>query len=242
MQSQNHFTYLIQALTQASMKICPMIFALLAISLLLCCSKENEENNVLTAQSGTITDIEGNVYKTVEIGTQTWMVENLKTTKYSDGKAIFGYIDYSPNMAAYCWYNNNENNKDYYGALYTWYAVKTGKLCPSGWHVPTNTEWTNLVTYAGGWEVAGGKLKEKYFGSSPGKISTDEYGFTARPGGLVAGEQFTERSINGYWWSGTANENQSQYSFYYKLLFDSDEIQKFSLIQGCGMSVRCIKN
>ena len=99
----------------------------------------------------TITDVEGNVYNTVTIGTQTWLVENLRTTKYNDGTSIPIITDsYSwPDMtsAAYCWYNNDISNKNTNGALYNWYAVNSGKLAPSGWHIPSDAEFTILENY-----------------------------------------------------------------------------------------------
>ena len=113
---------------------------------------------------GTVTDIDGNVYHTVTIGTQTWMVENLKTTKYNDGTAIPLVTDSTAwlnlTTPGYCWYNNDAATyKNTYGALYNWFTVNTSKLAPSGWHVPTDAEWTTLITYLGGETVAGGQMK-----------------------------------------------------------------------------------
>ncbi len=108
-------------------------------------------------------DIDGNIYKTVQIGTQTWMAENLKTTRYNDGSPIIlgnggpaGYTKwFDLQEGAYCWYDNDAKTyKDAYGAIYNWHAVGTGKLCPTGWHVPTYSEWTTLITFLGGEEEA----------------------------------------------------------------------------------------
>jgi len=112
---------------------------------------------------GTITDIDGNYYTTVTIGTQVWMVENLKTTKYNDGTGIPLVTDNTVwcnlSTPGYCWYNNDETTyKNPYGALYNWHTVHTGKLCPSGWHVPTDSEWITLTSYFGGMNTAD-KLK-----------------------------------------------------------------------------------
>jgi hypothetical protein len=105
-------------------------------------------------------DSDGNVYRTVNIGNQEWMAENLKTTTYSDGTDIPIVIDdaewMSLNTSAYVWPDNDENNKDQYGALYNWYAVESGKLCPSGRHVATERDWDVLRDYLGGPVVAGG--------------------------------------------------------------------------------------
>ena len=103
---------------------------------------------------GSVTDIDGNNYKTIQIGTQTWIDGNLKTTRYNDGTVIPNVTDIyaweALTTPGFCWYDNNEDtNKATYGALYNWFAVNTGKLCPVGWHVPTDAEWTTLTTYLG---------------------------------------------------------------------------------------------
>jgi uncharacterized protein (TIGR02145 family) len=111
----------------------------------------------------TVTDIDGNVYQTVKIGTQVWMVENLRVTRYNDGEPIPHITNNSNwanlNTAGYGWYNNEINNKYPYGTMYNWYVVNSQKLCPKGWHVPTNAEWTILTDYLGGLSAAAPKLK-----------------------------------------------------------------------------------
>ncbi len=98
-----------------------------------------------------VKDGDGNIYQTVTIGTQIWLKENLKTTRYNDGTDISLITDQTEwknaISAAYCWYDNDITNKDPFGALYNWYAVNTGKLCPKGWHVPSESEWTELVYF-----------------------------------------------------------------------------------------------
>ena len=138
------------------------VFAYLAIGLFIIlavgCEKEDDSQNL------TVTDVDGNVYHTLKIGSQVWMVENLKTTRYNDSTEITMIEDSTLwnhlTEPACCWMDNDLNNKEPYGGLYNWYAVNTGKLCPDGWHVPTNEEWTELIDYLGGIQVAGGKLKE----------------------------------------------------------------------------------
>jgi uncharacterized protein (TIGR02145 family) len=136
--------------------------------------------------NNTVKDIDDNVYRIVTIGTQVWMAEDLKTTRYNDGTPIPNITD---NMewvnfksGAYCWPNNDESNKTKFGALYNWYTTGN-KLCPVGWHVSTDKDWETLVDICGGWEIAGGKLKEA--GSLHWGLfnigSTDEFGFTALP-------------------------------------------------------------
>ena len=123
-----------------------------------------------TGQIDSIVDIDGNKYKTIGIGTQFWMQENLRVTHFNDRSNISllsesgdWYLNNDLNTPAYCWYDNDSvNNYSPYGALYNFFSIETGKLCPTGWHVPSNAEWETLVDYLGGKETAGGKLKD-YF-------------------------------------------------------------------------------
>lgn len=132
-----------------------------------------------------IADADGNTYKIIKIGDQVWTAENLRTTRYNDGTEIPLVTDYTAwtnlTTPAYAWTNNDIGNKSVYGALYNWFAVKTCKLCPSGWHVPTDAEWTILENHLGGISVAGGKMKETgtehWF--APNTDATNESGFTA---------------------------------------------------------------
>ena len=161
-----------------------------------------------------ITDSRDNTtYKTIVIGTQVWMAEKLKASKFNDGTAIplvtsdkaWG----ESTTAAYCWYGNNETeNKILYGALYNWYAVNSGKLCPAGWHVPSNTEWTVLTNYLGGEELATGKLitPDTTYWISINPWANNESGFTALPGGRrLSPWGFLDIGSSGYWWSSTEN-------------------------------------
>lgn len=139
------------------------------------CEKENQ---VLT-----VTDIDGNIYTTVTIGTQIWMVENLNTTRYRDGSDILNVTDNTEwselTIGAYCNYDNDVNNANIYGALYNWYTVNTGNLCPTGWHIPSEGEWTVLISSLGGESVAGGKLKQigTEYWEDPNNPATNEVGF-----------------------------------------------------------------
>jgi len=203
-------------------------------------------------QSLTVKDIDGNIYHTVVIGTQTWMVENLKTTHYNDGTAIplvTGNADWSDLITpAYCWYNNDATTyKDKYGALYNWFAVETGKLAPIGWHVPTDAEWTTLTTYLGGEEEAGGKLKEAgtLNWHTPNTGATNSTGFSALPGGWRSWEEVGEFSPLGgticLWWSST--EANLLNAWLKGLLYDDCKLNRagdFYKMDGC--SVRCVKD
>jgi uncharacterized protein (TIGR02145 family) len=196
---------------------------------------------------GTITDADGNVYTAVTIGTQVWMVENLKTTHCNDGTAIpLGPVDYTwQNLTspAYCWYNNDIANKTTYGALYNGYAVGTSKLAPTGWHVPSDSEWSVLVAFAGGDGVAGGPLKDTgtTYWQSPNTGATNAYGFSALPGGYRDnGGVFRDVGSNGHWWSSTANG--AYHSWGRSMYYSSADVYHGSSDNFLGFSVRCIKN
>jgi uncharacterized protein (TIGR02145 family) len=202
----------------------------------------------LKAQNGKIvTDVEGNVYKTVTIGKQVWMAENLKTIRYSDGKNIPLVTDEkawdSLTTPSYCWYNNDEvTYKNTCGALYNWYTVNTGKLCPTGWHVPTDAEWTTFTNYLGGATVASGKLKETGFThwGSPNAGATNETNFTALPCGVCGGGKFNSIRTGGFWWSATESNNDKAWSRY--LINSFSDVPRFDNNKKAGYSVRCVRN
>ena len=158
---------------------------------------------------GSVSDIEGNVYKTITIGTQTWMAENLRTTKYNDGSAIplitndAGWNQGS--SPGYSFYSYDAAYKNTYGAYYNGYAVSTGKLCPVGWHVPVDDEWKTLIDYLGGDVLAGAKMKETgtTHWLTPNYGATNESGFSGLPGSFVKGGKFNIIGITGNWWGST---------------------------------------
>ena len=202
-------------------------------------TKQNEAN---------IVDVDGNVYPIVTIGTQVWMAENLKTTKYNDGTIIPLMTENnawtSLTSPGYSWYDNDDTKyKVVYGALYNWYTVNTGKLCPKGWHVPTDSEWTILTKYLGGDIVAGGKLKETgtVYWAIPNEGATNETNFTARPGGHreIDGE-FLNIKFSSYWWSST---EQSQTNAWIRDIFYVETfITRYDSNKREGASVRCIRD
>jgi len=159
---------------------------------------------------GTVTDIDGNTYKTILIGSQTWMAENLKTTKYRNGELIGTTTPATLNISAesapkYQWaYAGNESNVATYGRLYTWYVANDSrKICPNGWKAPSYNEWETLKSYLGGYEVAAGMLKETgtIHWNSPNTGATNNSGFTALPGGLRSNIGiFYYLGILSYWW------------------------------------------
>jgi len=192
-------------------------------------------------------DLDGNVYKTVKIGAQIWLAENLKTTKYNTGIEIpmveNGSSWGSLKTGGYCWYDNDSAfyEKDY-GKLYNWYTVKTGDLCPSGWHVPSETDWFELINNLGGITLGGGKLKETGFEHwpRPNTGATNEGGYTALPGGYrhPVGELFLDRPYDGYWWSTSTNETEGP--LYINLNYASVQISYNFYFKEAGLSVRCI--
>ena len=136
-------------------EITTWIYSLVLIAVFLMFTdscKKKDDNNTSPPTPVTLKDVDGNLYHTITIGTQIWMVENLKTTRYNDGTSIQLVIDnqewYNRLTPGYCWYNNDpETYKNTYGALYNWFTVKTGKLAPTGSHVPTNADWTILLDF-----------------------------------------------------------------------------------------------
>ncbi|MDB5228648.1 MAG: hypothetical protein JWN78_2841 [Bacteroidota bacterium] len=208
-----------------------------------CVKKTNTTNN----NSSTVTDIDGNVYHTVNIGGQIWMKENLNTTKYRNGDPIPNVSDYTDwsylTTGAYCDYNNLPANSATYGRLYNWYAVNSGLLCPVGWHVPSEAEWTALETFVGT-ASPGGKLKETGTAHwySPNAGATNESGWTGLPGGSrFSTGSFYNLTYNGYWWSATEGSDIS-YARYHFLDFNLTFIYGDEDYKVDGISVRCIKD
>jgi len=205
----------------------------------------------LSGVEGTLTDIDGNTYRTISIGTQVWTAENLKTTKFNDGTEIEELTDgnlwYFRCTPAYCWYDNDEEKyRDLYGALYNFYVGQTGKVCPEGWHVPTDDDWTLLESYLGGADVAGIRLKEAGFEHWNGPyensfhIATNESGFTGLPGGCRTPDgAFAKVGTDNFFWSSTGNRTGAWYrvqSLYGDFNF------RGCLSIGYGGSLRCVKD
>lgn len=213
----------------------------LIFSLLFSCVKENTPIEP-------VSDIEGNIYNTVIIGNQIWMSENLKTTRYNDGTEI-PYVTESEDWhelttPGYCWYDNNLTlYKDSYGALYNGHTVNTGKLCPTGWHVPGQEEWQILRQFLNDSITGGGKLKETgtTHWNAPNKGADNSTGFSARAAGFRYFEgSFSSILYSSYMWSST---EISSYDEWYLNLYYGDAIVKVNHIsKKHGLSVRCIKD
>lgn len=193
-------------------------------------------------------DIEGNGYSFITIGDQVWMAENLATTKLNDGTPIANATLpaewESATEPAYAWYSNNESlYKQTYGALYNWHSVESNKLCPEGWHVPTEADWNILINFLGGIDVAGGKLKQAgttlWF--SPNEGATNESGFTALPGGgrKNTGE-FVDRGKVAILWSSTISGISNGIGV--GMVNENISVTIGNSLTGVGRSVRCLKS
>lgn len=231
------------------------VFSMIFIFLFLVfgCTKDDDPVNPdtifhLGLTYGTVTDADGNTYKTIQIGTQTWMAENLRTTKFNDGTAIpnattdMVWSQYT--TGAYCWYNNDISNKPTYGALYNWFAVTDGhKICPTGWHIPSDAEWATLISYLGGDAISGGKMKETGTGHwfSPNKEADNSSGFTALPGGgRNMGGSFAFLGESGLWWSSTSKDS---YEAWTRMInYNYAWASHYGDFQSSGFSIRCIKD
>lgn len=208
----------------------------------------NEYGFTTTSGGATVTDIDGNSYNTLTIGSQTWMASNLKTTRLNNGTAI-------PNVSAdiawsslstpgYVWYDNDAATYQAgnFGALYNFYAVQAGNLCPVGWHVPTDGERQTLSDFLGGDFVSGGKLKEVGLVNwqSPNTGATDEVGFTALPAGMrdYMG-MFVSVGVSASWWSSTSMGISD--AFFSAISTGTAEYMRVNMFKQSGLSVRCVQ-
>jgi len=210
--------------------------------------------------TGTFNDIDGNIFSGIQIGTQCWMDRNLKVTKFPDGtdiQFVHGDLDWAAlgdnnTDDAYCFCEYDPSSD--YGFLYTYAAAIADNwqhdnasdqgICPDGWHLPTNAEWTVLTDFLGGLTVAGGKMKETGTShwDSPNTDATNESGFTALPGGwrdYNAGAISNARKY-GYWWSATEGSTFTAWNYY--LIFSNASVYNFYYSKSCGYSVRCLRN
>jgi uncharacterized protein (TIGR02145 family) len=202
--------------------------------------------------SGTVTDIDGNTYYTVTIGDQEWMGQNLKTTRFNDSTSI-PLVEsdqewFSLGSPGYCWYDNKPAYGARYGALYNESAASNPKLAPIGWHVPTASDWSKLISYLGGLSVAGGKMKEEGTAHwpSPNTGATNESGFTAisgcwraDPWGFLinsGGDGWSENEALAFFWTcdGCLMRLRQHYT--------TAELPSSWSMLNWGFSVRCVKD
>jgi len=228
---------------------------LLSVPYAMYAQKAGNVDNVLeiiqSLQNG-VTDVDGNHYKTVIIGKQVWMVENLKTTHYQDGTTIPNVTDGVTWMGlqsgAYCDYSNNTTNGTIYGHLYNYFSIlDSHNLAPKGWHIPSDAEWMELSNYLGGLSVAGGKMKETGTAhwATPNTNATNLSGFTAIGGSWRGddGNYYYSLSNRACYWSSTLSG--TDYPWYYTLVFNTGEVLRTAgayFKKGAGVSIRCVKD
>ena len=207
-------------------------------------------------KTSTVTDIDGNVYKTVIIGGQEWMAENLKTTKYDSGDPILEVTDNTQwstlTTGAWSYYNNDEKYNDRYGKLYNWYAADDSRnVCPAGWHVPSDEEWTVLTDYLGGESVAGGKMKTKGtiqagtgLWQRPNTDADNSSGFAGIPGGYRFGSGgFSFVGEKGCWWSTTIPAIRPERGVWGRYLnYNNGTVFRGHGPVLSGFSVRCVRD
>jgi uncharacterized protein (TIGR02145 family) len=211
------------------------------------------KKDIFTCGISSISDADGNNYKTVQIGTQCWTQSNLKVSKYRNGDNIptglSNTVWENTTSGAYAIYNNDLGNDGLYGRLYNHYAVMdTRGLCPTGWHVPTDGEWTTLETFLGGSSVAGGALKSTATQPAPGGWNspnagaTNSSGFAAGPGGLrVVNGAFNNVGIIGSWWSSSLSGTDAWNRY---LSCNYGDVYRYDnyFYRAFGFSVRCLRD
>lgn len=199
---------------------------------------------------GICADVDGNVYRVVRIGTQCWMAENLKTTRYRDGSAItevedsldWANIYYNhTSVAAWCYYASDISNDALYGKLYNGYAISDSRgVCPAGWHVPDSSEFITLVDYLGGASVAGGPMKSTTGWTAPNTGATNASGFSALPGGMHHPAYFLSVGQEGNFWSSTPKDSSRNY--YWTASYNGTLFDYVSADLAVGYSCRCVKD
>ncbi len=200
----------------------------------------------LYTMGGGVTDIDGNFYPSIIINGQEWMQKNLSVSKYRNGDNILTGLNNtnwnSTTSGAYSIYNDDSANNTVYGKLYNWYALTDSRgLCPTGWHVPSDNEWSTLETSLGGDSSVGGKMKSTSGWNSPNVGANNISLFTGLPGGYRFSSGITNNVGNiGDWWSSTAYDSND--GWYRELHFQYSEVFRSSASKKYGFSVRCVKD
>ncbi|TVR38394.1 MAG: PEGA domain-containing protein [Cryomorphaceae bacterium] len=197
-----------------------------------------------------VTDIDGNEYKTIKIGNQIWMSENLKTGRYRNGDPIPNISQRkewrTSEQGGWCWYDNNSEYENPYGKLYNWYSIGDSRgVCPAGWHVPNNQEWNLLIKYLGGNRNAGLKMKsaDRTFWKVKNQKATNSSGFNALPGGLRQPGRavgFQKARMYGFFWSSDSHGKHHANMLFVRGI--KKRIRKGTYLKRVGLSVRCIKD
>lgn len=203
-----------------------------------------------SGQKGSVMDIDSNTYQTIGIGKQIWMAENLAVTRLNDGSGlplIYGDSAWARyNKPAFCIYKSLPDYKEIFGLLYNYHAVNSGQLCPNGWHVPSVSEWSELMKFAGGRDKAGGKLKlmdsPLWTGANYG--FEEHYEFNGLPGGyrrnMMSSMRFENIGTAGYWWSKDSCDYFHAYAVSMK--GENTSLSTTSYRKVYGLSIRCIKD
>jgi uncharacterized protein (TIGR02145 family) len=239
------------------------ILYLFVVIIAYSCSTSNDDNgnsNTINVPGPIVTDIDGNVYQSVTNCNQTWTKQNLNVSKYSDGTPIPQVQDETQwanlTTGAWCYFNNTTANGTTYGKLYNWYAVAgiydsasatnpalRKKLAPTGWHVPTDAEWTQVTNCLGGESVAGGKMKSTgtSLWQSPNTAATNESDFTGLPGGSRNGNgSFYAIGSSGFWWSSSEESTATAMERY--LNYNDSNVYRYANSKWNGYSVRCLRD
>lgn len=237
-----------------------ILLTLILLLTVISCKKAEDDNNNSPETLVTISDIDGNIYETVIIGTQVWLTENLKVIHYNNGDPILNVTDYTNwsnlTSGAYCIYGNKVGNID--STLYNWYAVNDGrKICPKGWHVPSDDEWKTLegnfdAKYgvgSGEWDKWGlrGYDAGRNMKSANGWLMNGNgkglYGFNVPPNGnryMQDGMDFFDHGYSAWYWTSTESNNNTVIMRY--LGYSQDKIARMEGIKKSGFSVRCVKD
>ena len=237
-----------------------LFFLFLFTWFLSACTKDEDNNENDRVNPGTVKDASDNIYRTVKIGKQVWMAENLRTTKYRDGSNItlqtddvlwenYDYINnINTRIPMMCWYQNDQTtySDNKFGALYNWYVISAStngnkQICPNGWHVPTDDEWGTLINYLGGEMVAGGRMKSTgtQYWQTQNTTPADTVGFAGLPGGYRGQNgKFYNLGIEANWWSSSSQWPEKSWRF--SLDDYGSYINRGTGGNGNGFSVRCI--
>lgn len=195
-----------------------------------------------------VTDFQGVYYKTIKLGTQEWMAQNLRSFKYNDGEDIPQDTStaswLSRTTGAWCWYDNYPPHEIPHGKLYNFYAVESKKLCPQNWHVPKYNDWEILANYLGGAGVAGDKMKltGTDFWVAPNSGATNKSKFSAYPSGLrdISGA-FAAQGHATEWWTSEINESNDE-GYFARIQASDDNLNLFDQAKNRGKSIRCVKD
>lgn len=225
------------------------IIVLLSVSLFIGgCNKDESDDTPAARTTQTFEDPrDGNEYEVVTIGDQTWFAENLRfdgAGTVLEVRTDTGWANIESDTTlqpAWCYYNNDSLNDATYGKLYNWYAVNTGSLCPTGWHIPTDAEWTELTDFLEGAEPAGGKMKSTEEWNFPNTEATNSSMFSALPGGYRFRQgAFLGAGVNANWWSAT--EEGARNAVPRNLYYNSAQVDTIASNKANGFSCRCVED